>query len=96
MRVGLHRIMHGGSPGPAWEEGGKWVPLSRLKTELQLSPDQATKIARVLDDYAMYYQTVKEQLYEVRATGKTRVLDVLDEQQKQKFEKMCGDLAQGR
>jgi Spy/CpxP family protein refolding chaperone len=39
----------------------------------------------------MYYQNLQEQLDEVRATGKGRILEILDPQQKQKFEKLLGD-----
>ena len=89
MRLGLHRMMHG--PERSWEAGGKKVTLERLKKELELTPEQTEKIDRALDDYAMYYQTLSEQLDEVRATGKSRILGFLNEQQKQKFGKLTGE-----
>jgi Spy/CpxP family protein refolding chaperone len=65
--------------------------LSKCRKELNLTPTQEQKMAAVLDDYRMYYQNLQEQLDEVRATGKGRILEILDPQQKQKFEKLLGD-----
>ncbi|BDC47986.1 hypothetical protein F183_A03020 [Bryobacterales bacterium F-183] len=62
--------------------------LGRCRKELDLRPDQAQKISAVLDDYKMYYQNLQEQLEEVRATGKGRILEILDAEQKKKFEKL--------
>jgi len=48
-------------------------------------------MAKVLDDYKMYYQNLQEQLEEVRSTGKNDILKILDEVQRQKFEKLVAD-----
>lgn len=90
MRVGLHQALH--HLEPSWKQGNKELFLQRFKTELKLSPEQTEKIAKVLVDYGMYYQNLQEQLDEVRATGKTRILEVLDPEQKKKFERMMSDL----
>ncbi len=65
--------------------------LGRCKKELNLRPDQEQRMSAVLDDYRMYYQNLQEQLDEVRATGKGRIIEILDPEQKQKFEKLLGD-----
>jgi Spy/CpxP family protein refolding chaperone len=65
--------------------------LNRCKKELNLRPEQEQRMSSVLDDYRMYYQNLQEQLDEVRATGKGRILEILDPDQKQKFEKLLGD-----
>src|SRR6185437_13745588 len=52
--------------------------LEKFKTELDLTPAQYDKMALVLDDYSQYYQSLQDQLDDMRATGKTRILQILD------------------
>src|SRR3979409_1236311 len=82
----------GKSSGPFWKEGGREISLQRFKKELDLTPQQETEIETVLDDFVMYYQTLQAQMDDVRATGKNRILKLLREDQKQKFERMLSDL----
>jgi hypothetical protein len=79
-------------PGPYWNEGGREISLQRFKKELDLTPQQTGEIETVLDDFVMYYQTLQAQMDDVRATGKNRILKLLREDQKQKFERMLIDL----
>jgi len=90
MRFGVHRLLH--KPQPFWQEGGKQVSLERLTKELDLTPEQQKQLETVLDDFMMYVQTLQAQMDEVRATGKTRVMKILNEEQKRKFERMMGEL----
>jgi hypothetical protein len=85
------RLVHR-SPAVA-ASGNRDAILNRFKTQLGLSNDQTQKLGVVLDDYRQYYQSLQEQLDDLRATGKTRILQILDEQQREKFEKMMNDLA---
>jgi hypothetical protein len=52
----------------------------------------AAAMETVLDDFVTYYQTLQAQMDDVRATGKQRILRILKDDQKQKFEKMIGEL----
>ena len=61
------------------------VNLARLKAELSLTPDQEKTVTKELDDYAKYYQNIEEQREDVAEHGKQRILDVLNEQQKKRF-----------
>ena len=74
---------------PSWNN--KEGFLSRYKKELNLTDEQAAKMAKVLDDYKMYYQNLQEQVEEVRSTGKVEIIKILDETQRQKFEKLVAD-----
>jgi Spy/CpxP family protein refolding chaperone len=74
---------------PSWNN--KEGFLNRCKKELNLTVEQAGKMSKVLDDYKMYYQNLQEQLEEVRATGKGEILKILDEGQRQKFEKLAAE-----
>ena len=60
---------------------------------LSLSTDQSEKIALVLDDFGLYYQSLQEQADDLRAPGKTRILQILNPNQRDKFEKFMNDLA---
>lgn len=74
---------------PSWNNKDGF--LARYKKELNLTDEQTAKMAKVLDDYKMYYQNLQEQLEEVRSTGKSEILKILDETQRQKFEKLVAD-----
>ena len=93
MQVGihdkLHRTVSAASPPAALTNDAL---VQRFKTELNLSPDQTGNIALVLDDYRHYYQSLQDQLDDVRATGKSRILQILDPAQRAKFEQITGEL----
>jgi|SRR5579872_1603335 len=90
MQLGLHDKLHRSAPARATAENREAI-LNQFKTELGLNQTQAEKLALVLDDYRQYYQSLQDQLDDLRATGKTRIMAILDDQQKQKFEKMMTD-----
>ncbi len=97
MQLGLHERLHrtvSAASVPATEHKASTndALVQRFKTELNLSGDQTDKIAMVLDDYRQYYQSLEDQLDDVRSTGKNRILQILDEQQRTKFEKIVGNL----
>jgi len=96
MQVGLHDKLHrtvsAASPQAARKASTDDALVQRFKTELNLSPAQTDNIAMVLDDYRHYYQNLQDQLDDVRATGKNRILQILDPQQRDKFERIMGDL----
>jgi hypothetical protein len=72
--------------------GDQKVALEQLVRELELNPAQAAQLETVLDDFVMYVQTLQTQMDEVRASGKARILNILDEKQRVKFEKMMTGL----
>jgi Spy/CpxP family protein refolding chaperone len=94
MQLGLHEKLHrtaaaASKPVPL---AAKDAVLQRFKTELSLSPAQTQQISSILDDYRHYYQSLQDQLDDVRALGKTRIVQILDEGQRQKFDKMMNEL----
>ena len=74
-------------------EPSREMVLQRFKSELDLSGDQSEKLAMVLDDYRQYYQSLQDQLDDLRSTGKSRILQILNPEQRDRFEKMMNDLA---
>jgi Spy/CpxP family protein refolding chaperone len=87
MKFGLHDLLHH-SAAPASKE----AVLQKFRTDLNLTPAQADRISLVLDDYRHYYQSVQDQLDDIRATGKMRILQELDPAQRDKFQKMMGEI----
>ena len=86
----LHRTVVAASVPPA--QAPRDAVVQRFRNELNLTPDQTQQIAAVLDDYRHYYQSLSDQLDDVRSTGKERILQILDPAQREKFEKMMNDL----
>lgn len=94
MREGLHEKLHrtvaAASVAPA--PPPRDAVVQRFRTELNLTPNQTQQIAAVLDDYRLYYQSLRDQLDDVRSTGKNHILQILDPAQREKFEKMMNEL----
>ena len=94
MREGLHGKLHrtvaAASTAPG--QSPRDTVIQRVRTELNLTPDQTQQIGAVLDDYRHYYQSLSDQLADVRSTGKNRILQILDPAQRERFEKMMNDL----
>jgi hypothetical protein len=65
--------------------------MTRMKTELNLTPEQTEQLKTVLDDFFTYYYTLQAQLDDVRASGKQRILHILDDGQKKKFERIMSE-----
>lgn len=101
MRYGLHQQLHGTSAAAP----GQDAVLEHFRTELNLSAGQTGELAEVLNDYGNYYKSVedqmrdlhlREQLEDLRSTGKNRIMDILNPEQRLKFEKMMPDFAPPR
>lgn len=81
-----------GKPTISWKDSTKEQTLTQLKRELSLSPEQATEIETVLDDFSLYYQMLRAQMEEVMTTSKSRISEVLTEEQRKKFSRIMSDL----
>jgi hypothetical protein len=78
FNMGVHRYFHRAA---FWTDAGKTAYLDRIKKELDLSPTQTSQMESILDDFAKYYVTVL-------SDGKSRILQILNDEQKRKFEKL--------
>jgi Spy/CpxP family protein refolding chaperone len=78
MNLGAHTMLH---PHPFWDNTAKTEYLKSVTKQLDLTPDQAAQMSSILDDFAKYYQTVL-------SDGKARIFNILNDEQKRKFEKM--------
>lgn len=86
-RAYLHRHMLG-LGNTATMEAARHYGVNRLKTELNLKPDQEKTIIQVLDDYGKYYQNIEDEREDVAEHGRRRILDVLDSDQQARFNRM--------
>jgi hypothetical protein len=81
FNLGAHKRMH---RDPFWSASGKDAAVARVKKELDLTPAQVEQMETILDDFAKYYTTVL-------SDGKSRIMQILKEDQKKKFEKMLAE-----
>ena len=78
MNLGAHGVLH---PHPFWDNSAKTEYLKSVTKRLDLTPDQASQMASILEDFAKYYQTVL-------SDGRARIFNILNDEQKRKFEQM--------
>jgi uncharacterized membrane-anchored protein YhcB (DUF1043 family) len=100
MRFGLHDQMHPvAAAAVEVNVPNQEALLEKFRAELNLNPQQTEKLSVVLNDYQRYYQALQEQIEEMRlsdqiddlrATGKNRILEILNPDQRAKFERMTG------
>jgi uncharacterized membrane protein len=78
MNLGVHTHLH----QPAFDTpAGKALYFERLQKDLDLTPVQAEQMQSILNDFWDYYRTVL-------SDSKVRVEQVLNEQQRKKFERL--------
>jgi Spy/CpxP family protein refolding chaperone len=94
MQYGLHDRLHRVAAAAAPpRDTNKEAVLQNFKTKLDLSAEQTDQIAVVLQDYSHYYESLQDQLDDLRSTGLSRILQILQPGQREKFEKMRAELA---
>jgi len=89
MRFGLHEWLH---PSHGMNVQAATLSYDRLRTELNLTPDQAARLRSILDDFVLYDHDIEAQVASYRATGKNRILQILTPTQRTRFEKICADM----
>lgn len=80
-------------------EAVKTIGLAQLQSQLNLTPQQFQVVAQQLDVYAKYYQNIEDQQQDIedqRANvaelGKQKILDVLNDDQKKRFNELFGSV----
>ena len=81
--LGAHKPMH---REPFWSASGKAIAMERVKRDLDLTPVQVEQMESILDDFAQYYRTVL-------SDGRSRIMHILNDTQKKKFEKLLQEQA---
>lgn len=75
----LHPV-HGAAPPAA----GLSMSVDEWKQGLDLTPDQTVQLTSILDDFSRYYDNVL-------ADGNSRIMQILNPEQRRKFEQMLRD-----
>jgi hypothetical protein len=83
----LHSRMSGAGV-TATMEAARHYGVTRMKTELNLTPDQEKTIMQVLDDYGKYYQNIEDEREDVAEHGRRRILDTLTPDQQTRFNRI--------
>jgi len=93
MQYGLHERLHRVAAASAPRDANREAVLQDFKTKLDLSAEQTDQIAVVLNDFSHYYESLQDQLDDLRSTGHSRIVQILQPGQREKFEKMMTELA---
>jgi hypothetical protein len=80
MSYWIHPGLHGSAPG----RDGMTMSIREWKEELNLTDEQTRQLTLVLDDFSRYYDNVL-------ADGNTRILQILNSDQKKKYERMIAE-----
>ncbi len=84
MNMGVHRVLH----QPDFDTpAGKIRFFERMQKELNLTPAQSEQMQSILNDFWQYYRSVL-------SDSKSRVEQILTDEQRRKFERMLQDNAQ--
>ncbi|HEV8414999.1 MAG TPA: hypothetical protein VGQ49_15500 [Bryobacteraceae bacterium] len=92
MKYGLHDRLHRVAAAAPARESSHDAMLQDFKTKLDLSAEQTDQISVVLQDYSHYYESLQDQLDDLRSTGLSRILQILQPGQREKFQKMRAEL----
>ncbi len=71
---------------PAWANDRPHV-MEQVKKELSLTPEQSRRMDLILDETMKQFQELHARSHEIRAEAKQRILALLNDEQKAKFEK---------
>jgi len=77
MSYWVHPGLHGSQPG----RDGMSMSIREWRQELNLSDEQTRQLTSILDDFSRYYDNLL-------ADGNTRIVQILNEDQKKKYERM--------
>jgi hypothetical protein len=80
MSVSGHFRLHGSAPAAE----GFSMSVPEWKQRLDLSDQQTDQLQSILDDFSHYYDNVL-------ADGNSRIMQILNDEQRRKFEKMLQD-----
>src|SRR5579871_3080119 len=92
MRSSVHAKLHQNSAGYWKDRSTELFSYSKLKTELNLTAEQSERLKTILDDFVKYHEDLDNQIEDVRATGKNRIVQMLTPDQRKKFEALCKQL----
>jgi Spy/CpxP family protein refolding chaperone len=91
MRSSVHTKLHQNASG-YWKDKPELFSYDKLKTQLNLTAEQSERLKTILDDFVKYHEDLENQIEDVRATGKNRIVQMLTPDQRKKFDALCKQL----
>ncbi|MCB9385649.1 MAG: hypothetical protein H6509_13620 [Bryobacterales bacterium] len=71
------------------------VAMDRLRGDLNLNDEQAERVQAILDHYIMFEADLLSQVRSLQQQGRKEILEVLDAEQRSKFETMVRPVSAG-
>ncbi len=90
MRYGIHSRLHRAS---ALFPNQPNMSFDQMKSDLNLTPDQAERLKSILDDMVKYKVDMEAEIESFRATGRERIVQMLTPEQRKQFERLSDNLA---
>ncbi len=90
MRYEIHDRLHRAS---ALFPNSPNLSFDQMKSDLNLSPDQAERLKSILDDMVKYKVDMEAEIESFRATGRERIVQMLTPEQRKQFERLSENLA---
>lgn len=84
MSVSGHAGLHAPVHGTQTAASGLSMSVMEWKQQLGLTTEQTAQLTSILDDFSRYYDNVM-------ADGNTRIVQILNPEQRRKFEQMLRD-----
>lgn len=88
MNLYLHQFLPPATKASYFAYQGRRISMDKLQSDLDLNADQRETIMLILDDYAKYFLNLEDQRQNLYESGRLKIMDVLDEKQKAKFEQL--------
>ena len=92
MRAGLHAELH--RSAAYWQGEKAQFSYDQLKSQLNLTQEQSDKLRTILDDFVKYHDDLEAQIEDVRATGRNRIIQILNPEQRKRFNQLSKELPQ--
>jgi Spy/CpxP family protein refolding chaperone len=92
MRSSVHTKLHQNAAPGYWKDKPELFSYDKLKTQLNLTAEQSERLKTILDDFVKYHEDLENQIEDVRATGKNRIVQMLTPDQRKKFDALCKQL----
>src|ERR1022692_753103 len=88
MRSNLHTKLHRNA-APYWKDpSAQLFSYDKLKKELNLTSEQSERLKTILDDFVKYHEDLEAQIEDVRATSRTRIVQILTPDKRKRFDQL--------
>ena len=79
-------------PALAFDEAGKRMAFQHFQNELALDASQARAMESILDEFIMEQAELMNEIQNSRLAGQNRIIQILNEDQRKRFERVFSEL----